>query len=322
MERVVEIKKQGLLEKKKKMSWRKIKDQRYLMLLSLPFAVWIVIFKYIPLWGWTMAFQDYTYASVDKPFWSQKWVGIKHFTALFNDNRFYLVLRNTLAMSFLKIAFGFIIPIIFAILLNELRVKKFKKAVQTISYLPHFVSWVIAAGIIIKMLSVDDGLINNILMFFNITKEPIQFMMKPKLFWWIVLASGIWKDTGWDSIIYLAAITGIDQELYEAAKVDGAGRFKQIWHITLPGIRPTVIVLLILTIGGMINIGFEQQFLLGNPAVEKYSEVLDLYALTYGINLGRISYGTAIGIFKSLVSITLLLSANAIAKRFGENQVI
>jgi len=193
--------------------------------------------------------------------------------------------------------------------------------VQTISYLPHFVSWVIAAGIVTKMLATN-GAVNDVLIGLGLIQDPIAFLMKPKMFWGLIVASNVWKETGWNSIIYLAAIAGISQELYEAAKVDGAGRFKQIIHITLPSIRPTIMVILVMSIGNMINIGFEQQFLLGNSIVIKYSEVLDLYALNYGINLNQLDYGTAIGIFKSVVSIIMLMLANGFAKKIGEGQVI
>jgi len=297
-----------------------IYEQRYLFLMSMPFVIWVLVFRYLPLWGWTMAFQNYKPA---KGFFEQDWVGLKYFIELFQDKTFYLALRNTLAMSMLQITFGFVIPIIFALLLNEVKNGMFKKIVQTVSYLPHFVSWVIAASLITTMLSVDtSGVINQLLLRLHIIEKPINFLAIPKAFWWIVLFSDLWKEVGWNSIIYLAAITGIDMELYDAAKVDGAGRFKQIWHVTLPGIRSTIIVLLIMNIGWLINIGFEKQYLLGNSIVLEYSNVLDYYALTYGIQLGRYSYGTAVGIFKSVVSIILVLAANKFAKVIGEGEII
>jgi putative aldouronate transport system permease protein len=298
----------------------KINEQKYLFLMSLPFVIWLIVFKYLPLWGWTMAFQSYKPGTA---FSEQKWVGLQNFSRLFKDEVFYQALRNTLAMSFMGITVGFVIPIIFAILLNEIKHLAFKKAVQTISYLPHFVSWVIAASLITTMLSVDSsGAVNEFLLKTHLIKEPINFLAIPKAFWWIVLAADLWKEVGWNSIIYLAAITGIDMELYDAAKVDGANRFKQIWHVTLPGIRSTIIVILIMNIGWLINIGFEKQYLLGNALVLDYSNVLDYYALNYGINLGRYSYGTAIGIFKSVVSIILVFSANKFAKKIGEGELL
>ncbi|AWB45480.1 protein lplB [Paenibacillus sp. CAA11] len=299
--------------------WRSVGRQKYLYLMSIPFVLWLFVFNYLPLWGWTMAFQNYKPA---KSFGEQKWVGFDNFIELFQDERFYMVLRNTLAMSLMGLVFGFVIPIIFAVMLNEVRAMKFKRVVQTVSYLPHFVSWVVVAGIITKMLSIDGGIVNDVLLSLHLIDEPIQFMAKGHWFWSIVTASDIWKETGWNTIIYLAAITGIDQEQYEAARVDGAGRFRQIWNITLPGIRSTVMVLLIMSIGHLISIGFEKQMLLSNPLVTDYSEVLDLYALRYGIEINRFSYGTAIGMFNSVVSIILLFTANGLFKKFTKESIM
>ncbi|QYK69380.1 MULTISPECIES: ABC transporter permease [Paenibacillus] len=306
-------------ERGRKGLWDSVKQQKYLYFMSIPFVIWVFVFSYLPLWGWTMAFQNYKPA---KSFSDQKWVGLNNFIELFQDERFYLVLRNTLAMSLMGIVFGFVVPIFFAILLNELRGMLFKRFVQTISYLPHFVSWVVVAGLVTKMLSIDGGIVNDILVALHIVDEPIQFMAKGSWFWYIVTASDIWKETGWNTIIYLAAITGIDQEQYEASRVDGASRWRQMWHITLPGIRSTIAVLFIMAIGHLVSNGFEKQFLLGNSLVTDYSEVLDLYALNYGINLGRFSYGTAIGIFNSLVSILLLFTANGIFKKLTKESIM
>ncbi len=276
--------------------WRTLLQQKYLYLMSIPFVAWVFLFNYIPIWGWTMAFQRYR---PGKSFMKQEWVGLDNFRELFHDERFYMALKNTLAMSFMGLFAGFTIPILFALLLNELRRQMFKRIVQTVSYLPHFVSWVVVAGIINKMMSIDGG-INGLLMNLHIITEPIQFLAKADWFWGIVTASDVWKETGWNSIIYLAAMTGIDPELYEAARVDGAARIRQMWHITLPGIRTTIIILLIMSIGNLINIGFEKQFLLSNPIVADKAETLDLYALNYGLQLGRYSFGTAINIFNSV----------------------
>ena len=248
-------------------------------------------------------------------------MGLDHFAALFADDKFYLVLRNTLAMSFMGLIVGFTIPILFAVLLNELRGSVFKRTVQTISYLPHFVSWVVVAGIVTKMLSTDGGAVNQLLMWLGLIDQPIQFMAQGNLFWYIVTGSDIWKEMGWSAIIYLAAISGIDQEQFEAAKVDGASRLRQIWHITLPSIAPTIAILMIMSIGHLISIGFEKQFLLGNPLVVDYSQVLDLYALNYGLGMGRFSFGTAIGMFNSVVSIILLLLANGVFKNSRSNRL-
>lgn len=305
--------------KKKKGFWTTFKEQKVLYGMSLPFIVIVFIFSYLPVWGWLMAFQNY---KPGKGIFEQKWVGLDHFAALFADDKFYLVLRNTLAMSFMGLIVGFTIPILFAVLLNELRGSVFKRTVQTISYLPHFVSWVVVAGIVTKMLSTDGGAVNQLLMWLGLIDQPIQFMAQGNLFWYIVTGSDIWKEMGWSAIIYLAAITGIDQEQFEAAKVDGASRIRQIWHITLPSIAPTIAILLIMSIGHLISIGFEKQFLLGNPLVVDYSEVLDLYALNYGLGMGRFSFGTAIGMFNSVVSIILLLLANGVFKKFTKQSIM
>lgn len=294
-------------------------QQRYLYLMSIPFVAWVVVFNYIPVWGWTMAFQNFR---PGKPFSEQKWVGFDQFVQLFSDERFYLVLRNTLAMSLMSLAIGYTVPILFAILLNEIRVGLFKRVIQTIAYLPHFVSWVIVVGLIYKMLSIDGGIVNEILLALHLIDQPIQFMANPHLFWFIVTFTDMWKETGWNSIIFLAAIASIDPELYEASTVDGAGRFRRMWHITLPGIRSTIMIMLILSIGWLTSIGFEKQYLMGNSLVQDYSEVLDLYVLNYGINVGRFSYGTAIGIVNSVVSIALLFTSNGIFKRFTKESVI
>lgn len=308
----------GKPKKKKPGFWADVLRQRYLYLMSIPFVIWLFIFSYMPIWGWTMAFQNYKPA---KSFSEQKWVGFDQFKMLFHDDQFYMVLRNTLAMSAMGLVAGFIFPILFAILLNEVKGMAFKRITQTISYLPHFVSWVVVAGIVTNMLSLD-GIVNHVLMWLHLTKEPIQIMAKEHWFWGVVTGSDIWKETGWNAIIYLAAITGIDKELYEAARVDGAGRFRQMWNITLPGIRSTIMVLFIMSIGHLLSIGYEKQMLLGNSLVSDYSQVLDLYALNYGIKIAHFSYGTAISMFNSIISIILLFTANGLFKKFAKESIM
>jgi putative aldouronate transport system permease protein len=302
----------------KKPFLQRLVDQRYLLLMSAPFILWLLVFRYAPLTGWAMAFEDY------KPqigFFQQQFAGFKHFKALFAAPQFYQSLRNTLGMSFLGMVFGFTSSIAFAILLNELRLLQFKRFTQTVSYLPHFVSWVIVANIVTSILA-PSGPVNEILVKWGILKEPYNFMIQKNLFWWIVVFADIWKETGWNAIIYLAAITGIDTAIYESAAIDGANRLQKIWFITLPGIQSTIVILLIMSIGNIINIGFEKQMLLGNSVVAENALVLDKYALDYGIGLFRYSYGTAIGIFKSAVSIVLLIFANTIARRVSDERLI
>jgi ABC-type polysaccharide transport system, permease component len=293
-------------------------QQKYLYLMSIPFVIWLFVFNYYPIWGWTMAFQNYKPA---RTFGEQEWVGFDNFVRLFHDDQFYLVLRNTLAMSGMGLVAGLIFPILFAVLLNEVKSMPFKRITQTISYLPHFVSWVVVAGIVTSLLSLD-GIVNDILMWLRLIDEPIQIMAKEHWFWGVVTGSDIWKETGWNAIIYLAAITGIDKELYEAARVDGAGRFRQIWNITLPGIRSTIMVLFVMNIGHLLATGYEKQMLLGNDLVSDYSQVLDLYALDYGIKIAHFSYGTAISMFTSVVSILLLFTANGLFKKFAKESIM
>ena len=303
----------------RKRSWLKLLSrQRYLIMMVVIFVVWVIIFRYVPLWGWLMAFQEY---KPWKPITDQEWVGLKQFSELFRDRDFYRAMRNTLAMSFLGLAIGFPVPIVLALLINELKNQKFKRTVQTISYLPHFVSWVVIASIVFRILS-PLGVVNHVLQSLGIIDNPIAFMGEPKYFWWIVVFSDLWKEMGWNSIVYLAAMAGVSPELYEAATIDGAGRFRKMWHITLPGIMPTIIVLLVLSIGNLINIGFERQFLLRTASTRDVADVIDLYILNYGLGTGRFSFGTAAGVFKSAVSLVLLTFANWLSKRTTGYKVI
>ena len=300
--------------------------QRYLVLMSVPFLIWCVAFHYLPLFGWVMAFQDFKLKNgMIESFMSAPLVGLKHFNLLWQDflshGRFYYALRNTLAMSVLGLTFGFVTPVIFAIMLNELRSLKFKKVIQTISYLPHFISWVVAAGMISAMLATE-GPINDLLVGVGLLDARVPFLAEGRLFWGLITIADIWKELGWNAIIFLAAIAGVDPGLYESASIDGAGRIKKIWHITLPCIMPVIMVILIMNIGWLISIGFERQYLLGSDITRNYSEVLDVYVLKYGIGQSRYSFGTAIGIFKSAVSIILVLAANWLAKKARQESIV
>ena len=319
------VRKDGMLvqkPKRPKLTRKLIYKQRYLYFMSVPFVIWLILFKYVPLWGWTMAFQDVRPKSFALNLWEREWIGFDKFVNLFGRARFYEVLRNTLGLSNIGIVLGFITSITFALLLNELRVLRFKKITQTISYLPHFVSWVIIASIAQIFLK-DAGVLNEILLKLGLIREPIQFLSRsgPR-FWIVVCMINVWKEVGWDAILYLSAMAGIDQGLYEAAKVDGAGRFRRMWHITLPGIRPTIIVLLILSIGSVLNVGIERQMLLSNALTKDYADVLDWFAYTYGIGKNDYSFGTAVGIFKSAISLVLLTIANKVAQKFGEGSLV
>jgi putative aldouronate transport system permease protein len=301
---------QRMVPRKRKGFFRTLAEQRFLFFMSVPFAVMVLIFNYLPIWGWTVAFQKY---KPGKLFWAQTWVGLANFIDLFQQPRFYLALQNTITMSAMSLLVNFTFPIAFAILLSEMRWKGFNRVIRTVSYLPHFVSWVVVSGIVYRMLSTDAGPINQIISAMG--GKPIQFMAQSNLFYFIVTGADLWKELGWNAIIYLAAIAAIDPELFEAAKVDGAGRWGQIRNITLPGISHIVIVLLILSIGNLINIGFERQFQLMNTIVLDRAQVLELYALRYGIQMNNFGRGAAIGVVNSVVSLTLLFVANGIFRR-------
>lgn len=299
-------------------SWRIIAKQKQLILMTIPFILYAIIFYYAPLAGWVTAFQNFKPAL---PSAEQAWIGWGKFEYLFSNREFINVIRNTLAMSVINLVLSFAFSIGFALLLNEVINIHGKKFVQTVSYLPHFLSWVIATGIVNDVLSSDTGIINDMLVKTNVINSPINFFADPKYFWWIVGLANVWKETGWGSIIYLAAITSISPDLYEAASIDGAGRLKKIRHITIPGIRPTIMILLIINIGNILNAGFEVQYLLGNGLVQSVSQTIDIYVLKYGISLFDFSLGTAAGIFKSLVSIVLIFLANRFARAAGEERL-
>lgn len=305
-------------KKSKKDLWKTIKKQKTLILMSIPFLIYVFIFSYAPLIGWLMAFQNFKPA---KGLFDQTWVGLKQFKFLFSDPTFIKVIRNTLAMSLINLSLSFACSIGFALLLNEVKNILSKKFVQTISYLPHFLSWIIVTGIVSQVLSTETGIVNQLLMWFNITDSPINFFAETKYFWGIVGAANVWKEVGWGSIIYLSAITAINPDLYEAAEIDGAGRFQRMLHITLPGIKPTIFILLIINIGNILNAGFEVQYLLGNGVVQSVSQTIDIFVLKYGISLGNYSLATAAGIFKSMISIILIFLANRFAKTMGEERL-
>jgi len=264
-----------------------------------------------------MAFQHYSPKHGFK-FWEQKWAGLHHFRFLFEDDRFLRVLRNTLVMAGINLVLGFVTAIILALLLNELRQLIFKRVVQTISYLPYFLSWVVAASIVQNILS-PEGVINMLLIKMGIIQDGILFLGVGEYFWTIFGSTMVWKEIGWNTIVYLAAMTMVDPSLYEAAEIDGANRFKRMWHITLPGIKPVIIVLLIMNIGYLIDkSGFDLPYLLGNGMNVDYSENIDIFVLKFGIQQANYSLATAASIFKTIVSFVLLFTANNVAKRLGE----
>jgi len=310
-------KKQKIKEPEIKITWKEIKRQKVLLIWSFFIVVYGIIFCYLPLVGWLMAFQNYK--PKDGLFHSQ-FVGLRNFVQLFSDATFIKVIRNTLAMGVLNLVLTFVMAIVFAILLNEVKSTIGKKMVQTISYLPHFLSWIIVTGILHSALS-STGIVNELLMKFGFLDQPLNFFAYPKFFWPIVAFANVWKETGWNAIIYLSAITAIDPSLYEAASIDGAGRWAKIRYVTFPGIKPTIIILLLMNVGNVLNAGFEIQYLLGNGLVQSVSQTIDIYVLKWGISQNNFSIGTAAGIFKSMVSIILIVIANWIAKQNGEERL-
>lgn len=298
----------------------RIAEQKYLYLLMLPGFLWAVFFAYAPMYGLYMAFVNYqpNLGSFWTSFFTSDFVGFHWFEFFFTSGDFYIIHRNTIVSSLLTLFFAFPAPILIALILNEVKHALFKKTVQTVSYLPHFISWVIAANIIVTLLS-SDGIINKILQFLQITDESILFMQEGKYFWFIMAISNTWKDMGYNSIIFLAAISAINPELYEAAKVDGAGRLKQAIYITLPALKPTIIILLILSVGNILNTGFDQYYLLGNELNRNFSDVIDTYSFRFGLQNGMFSYAAAVGLFKSVVAFILVLIVNYSSKKLNGN---
>ncbi|WP_172255400.1 ABC transporter permease [Saccharibacillus deserti] len=304
-------------QKAKPSLFKRIGRQWDLQLMVLPALLFILVFSYIPMYGVLMAFQDY---SLFDGFSGSPWVGFKHFEMFFGAPEFWTVIRNTIVISLLKLLIGFPAPILLALMLNEVKHRMFKKVVQTISYLPHFLSWVIVSGFVMSMLSTENGSVNMLLQSLNLVKEPINFLSLPEYFWTILVTTGVWKEIGFASIVYLAAIAGVDPSMHEAAAMDGAGKLRQIFSITLPSIMPVVIVFLILAIGNLLSAGFEDILLLGsNPVLRDVGDVLDTYVYRTGIQNNRYSYATAAGLFKSLLGVLLLVGANYAARRSGNS---
>lgn len=303
---------------KKKGFWKTLWGQKQLMLMSVPMLLYVLLFNYSPLWGWIAAFEKYQPKL--GPFGS-KWVGMENFEWLFHREDFLFSIRNTLAMSLINLVLGTVSSILLAILLNEVRTRWFKRTVQTVTYLPHFLSMVIVVGMAQNIFS-SNGAVNNLLLRLGLIDDPVFFLGEKKMFWWLVGVINVWKEVGWNSIIYISTMTSIDPTLYEAASIDGAGRFRRILHVTLPGIKSTFVVLLIMNIGHLMEAGFEIQYLMGNAQVLDYSQTIDVFVLKYGISNNEYGRAIAAGMFKSLVAIVLLFGANFIAKKLDEETLI
>ena len=292
---------------------KKLRKYRWMYLMMLPGLACIFIFSYIPMYGIVIAFKDY---KMGLGIMDSQWIGALNFMKLFTGNSFPKVLRNTLLISMYRLLLGFPAPIVMAILLNEIYSIRFKKVVQTISYLPYFLSWVVLGGVVILMFSTQLGPINNLLILLG--KNPIQFMTSPVWIVIIIVFTGVWQGVGWNSIIYLASIAGINPELYEAARIDGANRFDAAWYITIPSLAPVITILFILNVGGILNAGFDQIFNLYNTLVYSTTDILDTYIYRRGLIDFDMGYATAAGLFKNGVGLILILLVNFITKRINE----
>lgn len=290
---------------------KNIRKDKYLLLLMLPTVVFFIIFHYYPMYGVVIAFKNF---SISRGIIGSPWAGFKWFEQFFKSIFFFRLLTNTFLLSFYSLIAGFSIPIIFALLVNEVRGRIIRRVVQSISYFPYFISVVVVVGIIINFVSIRNGIINNVLR--DLGKEPINFLSDPKWFRPLYIISGIWQTFGFSSIIYLGAVSSIDPQLYEAATVDGAGRLKQIWHITFPGIIPIAVTMLILALGGLLNVGFEKIILLYNPSTYITADVISTYVYRRGIVNAEFSFGAAVGLFNSVIGFILIFSVNAISKKF------
>ncbi|WP_246132333.1 ABC transporter permease [Paenibacillus hemerocallicola] len=292
-----------------------IRDQ-WLYYMLLPGIIYFILFKYLPMWGVLISFQNY------QPFlgfWHSDWVGLKHFARFFGEPTFWMLLRNTIVLAVYNLVFFFPLPIIVALLLNEVRHERFKRFIQTMIYIPHFFSWVVVVGMVYMLLTVEGGLVNELIVMAG--GDKINFLISSEWFRTLILSEVIWKETGWGTIIFLAALAGVDPQLYEASKIDGANRWRQLWHITLPAIRSTIVILFILRLGHFLDTGFEQIILMLNALNRGVGEVFDTYVYSVGINQSQFSYSTAVGLFKSLVGLVLVLASNALAKKFGEEGI-
>lgn len=288
---------------------------RFIYLLTIPTLLYFLVFAYIPLYGITIAFKDF---KIYRGLADSSWVGFKYFSDLFFSVKFPEVIRNTVIISLYRLLFGFPIPILFVLLLNEVRHMLFKRTVQTVTSFPHFLSWVVFGGIVFNVIG-PSGMINLFLKSTGIS--PIEFLTSPDYFRAVVVATGILKEFGWGAIIYLAALSGIDPQLYEAVKIDGAGKLKQIWHVTLPGLRPTIVMMFILSLAGILDAGFEQILILSNPFVLGVSDILDTYVYRVGLLEGNFGLATATGLFKGVIGAILIIVANSIIRRSGEKSL-
>lgn len=297
----------------RKTFWKNLRKDRQLVFMLIPVVIFFAVFSYYPLYGILIAFKDY---SISKGILGSPWAGLRYFRQFFLSPYFGRLLRNTVLISVYSLLWGFPVPIIFALLLNEFKDGKFKRLIQTVSYLPHFISLVVICGILIDIFSPQGGVVNALL--YSLTGKRINFFGEPEWFRAMYVGSGVWQEFGWNSIIYLAAITGINPDLYEAARIDGAGRLRQIWHVTLPGIKPTILTLLILNLGNIMSVGYEKIILLYSPTTYETADVISTYVYRTGLLSQQYSYAGAVGLFNSVINIAILVLCNFVGKKlFG-----
>lgn len=302
--------------------WHFVVNHRWLYILMLPGLIYMVVFNYLPMFGIVIAFQDFRPFSAETAlgaYFSSKWVGLENFKKFFTGYDFVMLMKNTLSISLLSLVLYFPAPILLALLLNEIKNQKYKRLTQTLIYVPHFISLVIVATLTQQLFNVTDGLVYKIFESFIGKGTAPDILASPDCFYSLIVGQNIWKETGYGTIVFLAALSGVDMELYEAARIDGAGRWRLMWHITLPAIRGTIVIMLILRVGAVLNTGYEQIFLMQNDLNYSASEVFDTYIYNKGIKLAQYSMATAAGLFKSAVSLVLVLAANKIAKLCGES---
>lgn len=294
----------------------RLRRDRWLYLMLLPGIVYFLLFKYLPMPGALIAFQNYQpFVGIAK----SEWVGFAHFQRFFFESDFQMLFKNTFILALYNLLFFFPAPIIVALMLNELRIEVYKRVVQTIIYIPHFISWVVIAGLSYLLFTTEGGVFNELLQSAGL--PSVNLLQSPEWFRTLITSQVLWKEVGWGTIIFLAALAGVDPQLYEAARIDGAGRWRQMWHITLPAIRSTIIILFILRLGTFLDTGFEQIFLMLNSGNREVGEVFDTYVYTSGLQNGQLSYSAAVGLFKSIIGLVLVLTTNHIAKRFNEEGV-
>ena len=293
--------------------WTRIKRDKLLILMVLPVVIHFLVFRYYPMYGNIIAFKNY---SPVKGILGSPWAGLRYFKQFFNSPYFFRVIRNTILISFYSLLWGFPLPILFALMTNDLKSPGYRRAVQSLSYIPYFISTVVVAGMLFNFLSPSNGIINKFLGFFGV--NPIHFLMEPKWFRTVFIASGIWQGFGWSSIVYIAALSGVNPELYEAATIDGAGRFGKIFHVSLPAILPTIVITLILNIGSFMSVGYEKIILLYNPITMETADVISSFVYRVGLVENNASLGAAVGLFNAAINLVLVILTNRIAKKVSD----